>query len=90
MPDDPRRNIQTLTIKANKSSAMRWAIGAAVLFVLGMVTWWRSDPRGEPAGISPQDLQEQTQPQPGYESLEGKQTPNPEPASPEPNSSGTQ
>jgi hypothetical protein len=37
MPDDPRRNTETPTIKANKSSAMRWAIGAAILFVLGMV-----------------------------------------------------
>ena len=80
MPDDPRRKSETPTIKANKSSAMRWAVGAAILFVLGMVAWWLSDPRGESAGILPPD--QPVQSQPGYESLEGKQTPNPEPASP--------
>lgn len=97
MPDDPRRNTETPTIKANKSSAMRWAIGIAILFILGMVAWWLSNPRGEPAGFSPQDQQQN---QPGYESLDGSQTPpavapnqdsnGSPPAAPEPAGPGTQ
>jgi hypothetical protein len=99
MPDDPRRNTETPTIKANKSSAMRWAIGIAILFIVGVIAWWISDPRGEPAELTPQNQSEQNQP--GYESLEGEQqtppavVPNQDtggspPATPEPAGPGTQ
>ncbi len=70
MPDDARRsadrNNEMPTVRANKASAMRWAVGIAVLFIVGVIVWWVSGiPRGESPEIVPQNQQQQSQPQDG-------------------------
>lgn len=98
MADEPRRNTETPTARANKASAMRWAIGIAILFILGVIAWWVSGiPRGEAPELAPQNQSEQTQQ--GNESQDGSQPsaviPNQDtggspPTSPEPAGAGTQ
>lgn len=98
MPDDPRRNTDTPTTRANKASAMRWGIGIAVLFIVGVIAWWVSGvPRGEPPQLTPQNQSDESQS--GYESPEGTQEPavipnedtgGSPPAQPEPAGPGTQ
>jgi hypothetical protein len=51
---------ETPKTAANKSSAMRWALGLVVLLALGVIAWLISDPRGEAIDPTPQH-------QPGYE-----------------------
>jgi hypothetical protein len=53
--------------RENKASAMRWAIGAVVVLLAGVVAWWMSDPRGEPIDPTPRDM-------PGAESGTGGQS----------------
>ena len=56
---DPRKRDETPTTAANKSSAMRWAIGVAAIFIIGVIAWWASGlPRGEAPDIAPQDQQQ--------------------------------
>lgn len=42
--------------RENKASAMRWAIGAVAVLLVGLVAWWMSDPRGEPIDPTPRDM----------------------------------
>ena len=56
---DPRKRDETPTTAANKSSAMRWAIGVAAIFIVGVIAWWVSGlPRGEAPDIAPQNQQQ--------------------------------
>ncbi len=98
MADDPRRNTETPRTRANKASAMRWAIGIAILFAVGVIAWWVSGvPRGEAPDLLPQTQSEQDQP--GDETLNGNQPPavipdqdtgGSPPPTPEPAGPGTQ
>ena len=94
MPDDPRRNAETPTTRANKASAMRWAIGIAVLFIIGVVAWWVSGiPRGEAPELTPQNQPEQAQPTDGNQPsavVPNQDTDGSPPANPEPAGPGTQ
>lgn len=47
MPEPDKRGEPAIN-RENKASAMRWAVGAVVVLLLGLVAWWVSDPRGEP------------------------------------------
>lgn len=88
---DRRSNRETPTNRANKASALRWAIGVCAVFLIGMVAWWMFEPRGEAPDLTPQH-------QPGYEDSGSNQPPavvpnadtdNP-PATPEPAGPGTE
>ena len=62
-PDNTR---ESATNRQNKAGAMRWAVGAVVVLLVGLIAWWMSDPRGEPIDPTPKDLpgsQQQEQPQ---------------------------
>jgi hypothetical protein len=40
--------------RENKTSAMRWALGIAALFIIGVIAWWVSGvPRGEAPDLTP-------------------------------------
>ncbi len=53
---EPDKTREPAINRENKASAMRWAIGAVVVLVLGLVAWWVSDPRGEPIDPTPRDM----------------------------------
>ena len=100
MDDDPRRNVETPrntetpTTRANKASAMRWAIGIAALFIVGVIAWWVSGiPRGDAPELLPQDQQEQSQPTDGNQPpavIPNQDTGGTPPANPEPAGPGLQ
>jgi hypothetical protein len=52
-PDNTR---EPATTRQNKAGAMRWAIGAVVVLLVGLVAWWMSEPRGTPTDPTPRDL----------------------------------
>ena len=96
---DPRRKDDTPTAAANKSAAMRWAIGVAAIFIIGVIAWWVSGlPRGEAPDLAPQNQQQnQQQNQPGsggvYEPpavIPNQDTGGSPPAAPKPTGPGTQ
>jgi len=92
---EPRKTQETPKTAANKSSAMRWALAVAAIFIIGVIAWWVS---GLPRGESPVlDMQSQPQNQSGYEEgsdatqppavipnqdPDGSPLPTPEPAGP--------
>ncbi len=94
MTDNPRRNTDTPTTRANKSSAMRWAIGIAILFAIAVVVWWVSGiPRGDAPELVPEDQPEQTQPLNGNQPpavVPNQDTGGSPPANPEPAGPGLQ
>lgn len=53
---NPDKMREPATVRENKASAMRWAIGAVAVLLLGLVAWWISDPRGEPIDPTPRDM----------------------------------
>jgi len=98
---DPRQREETPTTATNKSSAMRWALGVAAVFIIRVVAWWVSGlPRGEAPAITPQNqLQNQQQNQSGSGSsgvneppavIPNQDTGGSPPATPKPAGAGTQ
>lgn len=53
---NPDKTREPAGVRENKAGAMRWAIGAVVVLLLGVVAWWISDPRGEPIDPTPRDM----------------------------------
>jgi hypothetical protein len=53
---EPDKRREPAINRENKASAMRWALGAVVVLLLGLVAWWVSDPRGEPIDPTPTDV----------------------------------
>ena len=51
---EPDKTREPAINRENKASAMRWAIGIAALFVIGVIAWWVSGiPRGEAPDMVP-------------------------------------
>ena len=94
---DPRKRDETPTTASNKSSAMRWALGVAAIFIIGVIAWWVSGlPRGEAPDIAPQN-QQQNQSGPGNAGVNeppavipNQDTGGSPPAAPKPAGTGTQ
>jgi hypothetical protein len=98
---DPRKRGETPTTASSKSSAMRWALGVAAIFIIGVIAWWVSGlPRGESPAITPQNqLQNQQQNQSGSGNagvkepsavIPNQDTGSSPPATPQPAGPGTQ
>jgi hypothetical protein len=53
---NPDKAREPASVRENKAGAMRWAVGAVVVLLLGAIAWWMSDPRGEPTDPTPRDM----------------------------------
>jgi hypothetical protein len=51
---EPDKTREPAINRENKASAMRWALGIAALFIIGVIAWWVSGiPRGEAPDLTP-------------------------------------
>lgn len=49
------KGVDTLTVRDNKSSALRWALGLVAVLALGVIVWLIANPRsGEPIDPTPE------------------------------------